>query len=399
MLKCKFCKGNHFEISCPVMKHIKQYLPKAKESLSGASPPEVFVGRYGYPNINAGILAPQQHGSTEIFSTPEIWFKNNLDIQEILTLRSQLVYGRFKTNIKIKEKKFTSIMQDIAMASKPISTEFQFVKPIKIQFKSTSYYPIISSQAPVKKISFEENPKIEKKVEYIVDDDLKANFAVNELYNSNISISNIIKILSSGLLGLKKNKKLVPTRWSITAIDDSISKNLLKKIKTYNEIPDYWVFYSEYLGNHYEFLLIPGSFSFEVIEIKTNKFSEIEGIWQDFESIFSRKKYAENVTGAYYANRLALTEYLEKIKRQASCIVFRQITPEYWAPLGVGILRETSRNAFSNSSIKKFSTMKEALQCIQSRLKIPIEEYLNRSQLIKENKTQTKLIKFLNKIK
>jgi len=394
MLQCKFCKENHLEINCPVMNQIKKYLPKSKDSLSGSSPPEVFVGRYGYPNIFAGVLAPVEYGNTESYSSPENWFKEKLNIQDILTLRSKLVYGRFKTNVKKNEKNFTSIMQEVAMTSKSISTELQFTRPLKTQLKTSSYYPIISSQGYLKKISLQENPKIENKVEYLVSDtELKANPAVTELYKSGIQISSIVKILSTGLLGLKKNRKLVPTRWSITAIDDSLSKELIKKIKTYTEISEIQVFSSEYLGNHYEFLLLPNSFSFEVLEIKLNESSQVQGVWQDSETIFNRKSYAHSVTGAYYANRLALAEYLEKIKRQASCIVFRQITPDYWAPLGVGILREASRNAFSSPGIK-FNTLQEALSSIQSRMKVPIQEYTKKSKLLKEYKTQTKIQQF-----
>ena len=233
-------------------------------------------------------------------------------------------------------------------------------------------------------------------MEYVVSDtELKANSAVQELYKSGIQISNIVKILSAGLLGLKKNRKLVPTRWSITAVDDSISKDLLKKIKAYPEISSFQIFHSEYLGNHYEFILFPEKFSFEVIEIKINEFGSISGIWQDSETIFNRKKYAESVTGAYYSNHLALVEYLERIKKQASCLVVRQITPEYWAPLGVGILRETSRDAFSKKP-EVFNALQEASKTVQSRLKIDVREYLARSKLIKEYKTQRKLAEFTN---
>jgi hypothetical protein len=37
--------------------------------------------------------------------------------------------------------------------------------------------------------------------------------------------------LSIGVLGLKKDKKLVPTRWAITATDDILAKKLLEKVK------------------------------------------------------------------------------------------------------------------------------------------------------------------------
>jgi len=45
--------------------------------------------------------------------------------------------------------------------------------------------------------------------------------ALNELYKSNVEIDHLQKLLSVGTLGLKTQRKMVPTRWSITATDDT----------------------------------------------------------------------------------------------------------------------------------------------------------------------------------
>ena len=45
----------------------------------------------------------------------------------------------------------------------------------------------------------------------------------------------------------------------------------------------------------------------------------------DVEFFSQRKDYASNVTGAYYAARLAVAEFLVEKKRQAAAIVFREI--------------------------------------------------------------------------
>ncbi len=128
--QCKVCKGNHNEKDCPVLKSIKQYLPKKTSIISGATPPEVFVGRYNYPNVFAGILSPQQQGDTEHYSMPEQWHSKKMQIQDILSLRAELAYGRFSTNIyKFKQAKtFLPIMQEIAMTSKSTGTEMHFSK-------------------------------------------------------------------------------------------------------------------------------------------------------------------------------------------------------------------------------------------------------------------------------
>jgi len=396
---CARCKGRGWcGEYCRILSKIKQFFPKTKTHFSGSSPPEVFVGREGYPIVNTGILAPQEYGETEEMSMPEIWYEKNLSIQDILNHRSQLIYSRFKSRITDarQEKKFLSEMQEISLASKSVSTEIFLAKPVKVHALIDKHVPLIGNPAPLKKIRLEENPKVEKKVDYLVyDTDVKSAVSMKELYQSKIQVSNIIKILSAGMLGLKKNRKLVPTRWSVTATDDTLSKFLLSKIRYFPEIGEILLFNSEYVGNHYEFLLLPDKFSFEVLEAKMsgsvwNPFSPRTVVMQDYEGFSGRKTYAENVTGAYYSNRLALCEYLEKIKRQASCLVMRECRPEYYAPLGVGILREASRDAFSKQP-EKFNTVEEALWQAQKRMRLPVSLFRNRSWLLKNYGKQTRL--------
>jgi len=64
---------------------------------------------------------------------------------------------------------------------------------------------------------------------------------------------------------------------------------------------------------------------------------------------------------------LAVAEALHKMRRQAGVVVFREIHPQYFIPLGVWVVRETVRDAFRNRG-EKFDTKKEALNYINSRL-------------------------------
>jgi hypothetical protein len=398
---CVRCRGRGLcGKPCKILNEFKSFSPKIKDNFSGSSPPEIFVGRYNYPNINSGILSPNEYGDTSMLSMPELWHKNSFTIEDIIKSRAKLVYARFKSNIKDarREQRFVEVAKELSLTSKPVDTEFFLSKPISLNFNLDNHAPIIGNSAPLKSIRLQENPKIESKTDYIVNDnDLKASQAIVNLYNSNLTVTHITKILSIGNLGLKTQRKLVPTRWSITATDDTISKFLLEKIKYYQEISEIQVFTSEYLGNHYEFLLLPDKFSFEVIEARMTG-----SLWNpssplhlsiDYEGFNGRKEYASIVTGAYYANRLALVEYLEKIKKQASCLVIREVRPEYYAPCGVGILREASRDAFSKPS-EKFTSLKEAFSACQKRMKIPIEKFIQNSWLLKEYGKQTRLNKF-----
>ena len=73
----------------------------------------------------------------------------------------------------------------------------------------------------------------------------------------------------------------------------------------------------------------------------------------------------------------------------------REIRPQYYSPCGVGILREASREAFKWKP-ETFPTLNEALQAIQSRIKQPISNYTDKSVILKQKKTQTKIKKFLS---
>ena len=381
---CKICGQNNCK------KH-SMLIGKAVniKEFQGSTPPEIFVGHWNYPNVYTGLLSPQHTGDTEIMSSHEKWQKHKMPIPDIINLRSQLIYARTTSNIK-KQSPFLKVMKEVAMTHKSVSTEFKLKKKINPTKHPDPRVPLISKAAPLEKARLQENTKIKPKIDYLVNDtQVKSVIAMQELAKAKIATSSIIKILSAGLLGLKGNRKLVPTRWSITATDDTLSKEKLKKIRLYKEISEIQLFHGEYLGNHYEILLLPEKYSYEIIEISIKNFE----IWQDYEGFFPRKKYADNVTGGYYAIRLPLTEYLEKIQRQAHCLVFREIRPEYVAPMGVGILRETAREAFSKQP-EKFNTFSEALQQAQSRMHLSIDNFISRSELLKNFGKQKKLIEF-----
>lgn len=383
---------------CKILSALKKFQPKVKLEFSGSAP-EIFVGTHNYPQVYTGILSPNEYGSTERLSMPEIWFKEDASIEQIMQLRSQLIYSRFQSNIR-KSSRLLGVMQEVALSSKPVATEFKLKKKPYLRFQIDLHMPIVGNPAPLEKARLEENPKVERKIEYVTSDyDLKASNAINELYIVGTAVSNIVKVLAAGMLGLKFQRKLVPSRWATSSIDSIISNHLFKKIRDYNWIDKFCVFYDEYIGNHYEILLIPRQLSFEVIEAKMpgsvwNPQGTHVWIAQDYESYWGRKDYAENVGGGYYSPRLAVAEYLTKIRKQASVLVLREVREEYWVPCGVGILRETVRSAFRKKP-KKFNNVEEALNDIQTRFHLPIQKFIEKSILLREVKRQTTLKRFI----
>ena len=116
---------------------------------------------------------------------------------------------------------------------------------------------------------------------------------------------------------------------------------------------------------------------------------EEETIAQDSEGL-TRSGYSP-LMGAYYSARLAVTEYLEGIRRSARVIVLRNITGEYWAPLGTWVVREATRNAMAGERVR-CATLEEGVDTA-SRL-IGFSRWHPHSRLIPDMMTQKTLFDF-----
>ena len=214
----------------------------------------------------------------------------------------------------------------------------------------------------------------------VEDRDASAATALVELYSSGISVDHISRLLSLGLLG--KKRKLVPTRWSITASDDMIGKALKGTVLDNPQLNDYYLFSGEGLGNHFEILLLPRPFSFELIEIWMPRsiWAEEGFIGTDIEDAQPKKNYS-SLAGGYYAARLAVLEHLAEQGRHAAVLAVREISESYWAPLGVWVVRDAARKAMS-SVPQRFSTLHEALVEVERRIKTPSIQWQKTSKLL-----------------
>ena len=100
-------------------------------TLSGATPPSVFVGRFGYPKVKVGPMVPPVHGDTAILDTPEIWLGKSME--EIVNYRFSLVRGVSSVDIHSPCGKYVESLQELAMTSNPVESEITFEKaPIAV---------------------------------------------------------------------------------------------------------------------------------------------------------------------------------------------------------------------------------------------------------------------------
>ena len=400
---CVLCKGGRFlcgKTRCSIMVKINYFLksmPLMGEDIAGMSPPSVFIGRIGYPNVYAGPLVPPVHEDTSIYDLPEQWFGKSID--EIVGFRSLLVRGKHRVNVQkfMDAGKILDQTRELALADSSVDTELNLTKKPRGSISLDDDIQPFGPSAPIRNLHVG-NSRYDDKIEKAYyDTDLKATQAVVELFNRGVVVSKIQKAFSVGAFGVEKNRKLVPTRWSITAVDDIISKNLREKVKTFPEINEFRVYESIYMDNVFEILMIPQQYSYESMEAwypgtAWNPDGKSIAIFSDWEGNSGRTTYAQ-IGGCYYSARLATCEQLLRERRQATVIVLREARPGYIMPIGVWQVRENVRNAMRQKPYL-FKSLAESLQFISGRFEIPMQQWIMQSELLKRALFQKKISDF-----
>jgi len=393
---CFRCKGRGFcnRGFCAIKQKIqvqKSFNDNAKKDFYGENY-NVFVGRFGYPDVNVGLLNISEPKKDETIDNPLLWSKDEYDINKIIQLRSNLINSNFKTQIKGFNDRFMDLVQDVSLADRPVDTEISLEK--KPQFKltfnqdTTPFGPSIK----LEKARITENVHIPNKVDKIVNDDLTASEGLKELHEKGLDEYYLTKIFSVGNLGLDANKKLVPTRWSITAVDDTLGKNIISEIKDY-PVSNYQLYFGGYLGNNYLIMFLPEVWSYELFEMQTRSSDAMH----DFEKYHGRKSYATETAGGYYAARFSILQRLKLMRRQATVLALRLVTDDYWAPLGVWVVREAVKKCMNSTPIffeSREEMLSYTIKFIREKLNYNIEPIIKQSKLLKEVKNQKKISEF-----
>jgi len=396
---CSICRGHKRlcgKAVCPILTKAEALMRiesnLSKKKVFGSSPPAVFIGSWNYPKVLAGPLVPAVSlEDTSIMDLPELWVDKSFS--EILRYRLPLIRGKRLTDVRSARNpnKLLSTFQMIVMASKPTDTEMWFNKKPKLSVVFSPREPPIGPSASIIRTVLAENPQVPKPIDYVVSDtDLKAEPGILRLYSSKVNQRQITRMFSIGLLGVKQQRRLVPTEWSITAIDDILGRAIHREILNYPWINEFMIFGHKALGNNIQILLFPSSWMFEAQEAWLNSPNPIPGV--DYELVQGRRSYASDLAGAYYAARLPVLEYLQQIRRQAGALVLMEVYPE-WIPLGVWRFREICREALKREPVT-LNTLEEASDEMEKRLKLPLARWLEKGKILRWFKTQTRLTKF-----
>ena len=381
MMRCAECKGKGMcgLPRCPITSRFHaQAAIRTASSYEGSSP-SVFIGSFGYPDVRGGPLLINDADN------PPEWIRRNLGIEDIVGIRARTIRGSSGLSAVADN------LQEIALSSVPLDVDVSFERPVAFSLTFDGTVAPVGLTGSVKTMDVIGSARVERIVDRIISDtDITATEACVSLRDSAIDVYQITKLMTAGLLGRKR--KFVPTRWAITAVDDTLSNGMKQEIARFPPLEEILFFQGEIYGNRIACILVPGDWKFEMIEIwgkRTLWAGDEVVIVQDREGM-TKHGYSP-IAGAYYSARLAVCEYLKSIRRSARVIVIRSISGEYWAPLGTWVIREAARKAMATPPL-----LCESLETAVDRAVTVIgsSSWVPHSTLIPELRTQRTLFQF-----
>ncbi|WP_299233709.1 DNA repair protein NreA [Natronomonas sp.] len=385
------------EKSYAVTEHIDDARTRFDETLSGgtmvgSTAPSVFVGRSSYPNVSAGLLAPvgDESDAADYVTTAE-WYRQGYSIDDVFRRRTGLLNSTRRSNVDAHDvwDGFVGTQREVAIADRPVDIELDLGGRPGFDLDG-SLEDIAAPRGPrasADSASVTENPSVPRAIEKTLsDDEWRAEGAIAYLYRRGFDVYEINNVLSVGALGKAERRRLVPTRWSITAVDDTVGQYLRGSVRNAPSIDRTLVWHNSYMGNEYWVIAAPGDWEFELLELKAPG-----SIWNpdpggrlymaaDSEGRGGRSDYVDETSGAYYAARLGVLEELADRGRQATVFVIRHATEGYWAPVGVWQVRESVRNAFEGDPAVA-ETFHGALRELVPRLPVSMAALRRKSTL------------------
>ncbi|BAA81008.1 conserved hypothetical protein [Aeropyrum pernix K1] len=363
---CTRCKGYRLLCglpSCPILDRLRSQarsLERARWSreVQGSTPPSILVGERGYPGVRLYYMVPPGVAGPEAqrYEDPLGWRSSRTPLGSIVRLRSELVAGVLRADARRPhELLYQREIGPAALSERPVDSFLELARLPVPRVSFDGYTKPVGPTAPARRVEVEGNPRLEKPVERAIWEDEKAEVMAWELFNRGVNVYTIQRALSIGFLGRLRARRLVPTRWAITAVDEMLSRRLRRLLKTAPEIGGVEVYFSEYLHNRFLIILKPGPGWMEWIEIWHPHTVWTPGAGGPVASVVREdplgRKNMED--GGFSAAKLPVLEHLYSRGRRADVIIVREVLPQYYAPVGNWHIRETVKHALAQKPLAK----------------------------------------------
>jgi hypothetical protein len=343
--------------------------PEDTSSLTVFSPPGIFTESSRYPIMWAGVLGTVQPSEwLSIFDHPEAW--RGLDRKAILRMRQQLY--RFVLPVDAKEMTPHSVvdsLQTVALSVSPIAIEVDSPHLPRSELKGIGGQSPMGQLIKCKSLEIVSNPEISRVAKRICDKDVPSAESVWQLLDYDYTLDQVARMMSVGLLGHKKRRRLVPLRSAYKAVIDSYLTNAVMNLVESPLSSSIRLHASTLHGDSFTVLLRPGEPRVDYLRLES--FNGLNTLRTSFEGLETQATdpktsvYADHARFSAYRNMIGNTE-------SSHIVIFHQCRDPHNLILGPWVARAGVRYALDGDGVE-LDNMENAVTVMNSLLKPKLE--------------------------
>ncbi|MGY5852116.1 MAG: hypothetical protein RTU92_00960 [Candidatus Thorarchaeota archaeon] len=329
------------------------------------TPPGIFVEAAKYPTLWTGVLAstePSEHLS--IHDHPSAW--RGLGLEAILMMRRQLYKFVLPMDARLKTPHDSAkVVQTIALS----------VSPVALRVEASSLPPrnlhVMGSQLPsspmvrVKNIEILSEPEISRVAQNVTEEDIPAANGIWKLIDYDYSLDQVARLLATGLLGRKNNRRLMPTRSAYKATIDAFVNRAIIELAEKPERDTISLQMAQLLGDTFTVLMQPGEPRVDYLRIEQFQGTTNRG------TNFEDTKYPDtNPRTSIYADHARYSAYRKLIANstKAHITIFHLNRNPRSNALGPWITRAGVEDALESKAVELDDSI-NAIRVLQSLLK------------------------------
>lgn len=320
-----------------------------QDDLTVFCPPGITVETAKYPILMSGFLASTQPTEfISIYDHPTAW--RGLDREAIIAMRRQLFRFLIPTDARsLVPKETIESLQQIALSVSPlaIGVEVPTLPPRRLN-AFPGQLPM-GTDVLVKSFEIVSDAEISKVAQRITQRNIPTTEAIRQLFEYDYALEQVARLISVGLLGMHKHRKLVPLKNAFKIAIDSYIDNALLDLAEKSLTAVARIHQSRIHGDNFIVVSIPGEprvdyFQMEVLPDSVQR-----------QYSFESKHYgSSNAKASVYAShsRFSAYHHMTKIGESSHMFIFHLIRDTRNSILGPWLARAGVEEALCGEAVE-----------------------------------------------
>ncbi len=352
------------------------------------TPPGIFIETARYPILNAGVLAsPYPLETLSIYDHPESW--RGLGRDAILAMRRHLYSIVIPVNAReMQPKQIIDSLQTIALSVNPVAlgVEVEGLPPRHL-YSSEGQLPA-GPVVKARSLEILSKPEISRVAQKITDKDIPAAEGIWKLFEYDYSLEQITRILAVGLLGMKKNRRMMTIRSAYRIVIDTYINEVIMNLIDQSQIEDFEIYIGKCCNDSFTILASPGESRVDYIRLEKYGPHISRGV-----SIDDPKLSRDDSRAGNFANFARYSAFRHLLKKQANAhlIIFHHTAISENQIITPWIARAGTHDALSKDPIV-IQDLNGAIEILDSILPLGLKTWVHDTPLINRVKKHLVLV-------